>query len=174
MTDKNLEVYLHGGAESRDEMSQLPDQVKRSLDEHLAQYESDPEGAHMWDPVVIGVPGGPVKTLVLGYTGRKSGKQLRTALQYYEMDGKVAVVASRGGTAENPVWYLNLEADPKCDVQIARRKFSAIARTAKADERPRWWDLIVEEQPVQAVYQTRTSRIIPVVILDPAGADQQA
>ena len=98
---------------------------------------------------------------------QKSGRTLHTVLQYYKLDGKVAVVASRGGTAQNPTWYENLVANPECDVRIARVRHRAVARTAQGDERTRWWELITREQPVQREYQARTSRVIPVVILDP-------
>ena len=151
----------------RDALDELPDEVKGGNDAHTQLYRTDPEAAHYWDPIVVGVPGGPVATLLLTYTGRKSGKSLSTALQYYRFEGKVAVVGSRGGTIDHPMWYLNLLADPNCHVQIVRDGFDAVARTATGDERRRWWQHVVETQPIQAEYQGRTSREIPVVILDP-------
>lgn len=63
--------------------------------------------------------GGPVTCLLLEYHGKKSGRTLHTVLQYYKLDGKVAVVASRGGTAQNPTWYENTVANPECDVRMA-------------------------------------------------------
>jgi hypothetical protein len=77
------------------ELQALPDDVQAILDAHKLQYQTDPAGARMWDPIVMGVPGGPVKCLLLTYTGRKSGKTLQTVLQYYDLGDKVAVVGSR-------------------------------------------------------------------------------
>jgi len=161
-----MDEYLNNGAAQRDELGTLPDQVQTSLAEHRDLYRRDPEAAHFWDPIVIGVEGGPVKTLLLTYTGRKTGRSLDTALQYFELDGALAIVASRGGTIDHPEWFKNLEHQPRCRVQVGRFGSAARARVADQEERARWWPLIVKEQPVQAVYASRTSREIPVVILD--------
>lgn len=149
-----------------DELTVLPDQVVKELEAHKDLYLTDPEKAHYWDPVVIGVPGGPVPCLLVEYTGRKSGKRLSMAIQYYRREGHVFIVASKGGTAEHPLWYLNLLENPNCTVHIASDKFEARARLATAEERTRWWPSIEEEQPMQKIYQSRTSREIPVVVLD--------
>jgi deazaflavin-dependent oxidoreductase (nitroreductase family) len=147
-------------------LEKLPDEVQRELQAHLDQYLRDPEKAHLWDPVVIGVPGGPVKTLLLTCVGRKSGRTLHTVLQYYKLDGQVAIVASRGGTIDHPSWYLNLLAHPGCTVQIAKASSPATTRTVHGEERARWWASITKEQPIQLIYQTRTERVIPVVVFD--------
>ena len=151
----------------KDELQALPDNVVRALAAHLEQYKKDPVAAHYWDPICIGVPGGPVASLLLVHTGRKSGKPLECILQYYRRGKEVAVVGSRGGTAEHPHWYLNLVAHPECTVQIAAERFRAQARTVTGPERGPWWDFVVKEQPIQREYQTRTSREIPVIVLDP-------
>lgn len=151
---------------SSDRLDDLPDSVKRELGVHLQQYLTDPERAHLWDPIVIGVPGGPVQTLLLTFIGRKSGKTLHAVLQYYKRGNQTAIVASRGGTTEHPSWYLNLVANPNCTVQIGKYAAPARIRTVEGDERARWWQLITEEQPVQLQYQARTDRIIPVVVLE--------
>jgi deazaflavin-dependent oxidoreductase (nitroreductase family) len=149
-----------------DELTALPDGVQAELEAHRQLYITDPVAAHMWDPVVIGVPGGPVKCLLLSYKGRKSGRELNTSLQYYELDGKLAIVASRGGTAEHPVWYLNLLAEPRCHIQVGAEGRDAIARTVTGAERAKWWAAITAEQPVQLEYQARTTREIPIVVMD--------
>jgi len=153
--------YRNSGA-----LEKLPGEVKRELQAHLEQYLRDPEQAHLWDPVVIGVPGGLVKTLLLTCVGRKSGRALHTVLQYYKMDGKIAIVASRGGTIDHPSWYLNLLTQPRCAVQIAKAFSPAMTRTVHGEERARWWTSITKEQPVQLTYQARTERTIPVVLLE--------
>lgn len=149
-----------------DEFKVLPEKVQEELEKHRQLYLTDPEAAHYWDPIAIGTPGGPVKTLLLHHAGRKTGRALNTALQYYEMDGQIAIVASRGGTEEHPAWYLNLLANQDCHVQIGAQSFTARARTVSDAERSKWWPFITSEQPAQTEYQSRTSRVIPVVVLE--------
>jgi len=148
------------------ELVALPDEVKQKLDEHLQLYQKDPVGAHYWDPIVIGVPGGPVKCLMLTYTGRKSGKQLQTVLQYYILDGKPAVVGTRGGSVDHPLWYLNLVETPECEIQMGADHRKVTARTLNDEERAKYWPQITTEQPEYLVYEKRTTRLIPVVVFD--------
>jgi deazaflavin-dependent oxidoreductase (nitroreductase family) len=83
-------------------------------------------------------------------------------------DGEVLVViASYGGRDRHPAWYLNLVAEPEVLVQVARAKFNARARTASDKERAWWWPRVVEAYGDYAVYQARTDRVIPVVMLEP-------
>jgi deazaflavin-dependent oxidoreductase (nitroreductase family) len=165
MDNEQLGTYLNPSAKVN-ELQQLPEVIQKALDDHCELYKRDPEAAHIWDPIVIGVPGGPVKNLMLTYTGRKTGRTLHTVLQYYEREGKYAVIGSRGGTEGHPAWYLNLLSHPRCEIQVARQHFHAVARTLGDDDHARWWPSIVAEQPQQAVYQARTSRRIPIVVLD--------
>lgn len=164
MSDDRLSKYTATDTKLND-LKALPDEVQAQLNAHLELYKKDPEGAHYWDASVVNAPG-IVKCLMLTYTGRKSGRTLQTVLQYYEKDGVVAVVASRGGTEEHPVWYRNLLENADCEVQIARRRYRGRARTIEGPGRPDWWAFVVSEQPVQAVYQARTARQIPIVALD--------
>ncbi len=142
---------------------------RRQIALHHELYRRDPAQAHFWDPIVIGVPGGPVACLLLHFLGRKSGHRLDAILQYYALDDQLAIVASKGGMANHPVWYLNLLANPECEVQIGLQRFQARARTVTGDERARWWSSITREQPIQLDYQRRTTRCIPVVVLERAG-----
>lgn len=150
----------------KDELLALPDEVKGELQKHLEFYQRDPVAAHYWDPICIGVPGGPVKCLMLTYTGRKSGKKLQTVLQYYVLDGKYAVVGTRGGSVDHPLWYLNLVETPECEIQVGGEHRKAVARTLDAAERAKYWPQITAEQPEYLVYEQRTSRLIPVVVFD--------
>src|SRR5690606_18986555 len=99
-----------------DRMKRLPAEVEKHLAAHVALYRSDPERAHMWDSSVIGVPG-PVRALLLRTKGRKSGDDRYVTLQYFRPHGLYVVVGSKGGVAEHPAWFLNLQADPHCDIQ---------------------------------------------------------
>jgi deazaflavin-dependent oxidoreductase (nitroreductase family) len=162
----DLDLFMKKVPAKKNELEGLPDEVMRELNAHRDLYVKDPEAAHIWDPIVIGVEGGPVRNLLLTYTGRKSGRKLQTVLQYYTYFGKYAIVASRGGTVDHPFWYKNLVENPECKIQVASFASTATARTLEGDERANWWPLITKEQPEQIKYQTRTTRIIPVVVLD--------
>lgn len=111
---------------------------------------------------------GKAPILLLTTTGRRSGEP-RTAPLLFLQDGQqLAIVASFGGHPTHPVWYLNLEANPEVHVQVGRDRFAATARTASAEERRRLWPLFVEMYPGYAGYQEKTSREIPVVVLERA------
>ncbi|MGR8949532.1 MAG: nitroreductase/quinone reductase family protein [Gammaproteobacteria bacterium] len=144
----------------------FPPEVIQAFVDHEEQYLSDPEAAHMWDPIVIGVPGGPVPCLLLFHTGRKSGKQLKSVLQYYQRNDQIAIVASKGGAPSHPAWYLNLIAEPQCEVWIGTHKTPARARLVTASERAFWWPEIKAEQPAQVGYEKSTEREIPILILE--------
>jgi deazaflavin-dependent oxidoreductase (nitroreductase family) len=105
--------------------------------------------------------------LLLTTKGRHSGSSHTVPLLYLR-DGEVLVViASYGGRDRHPAWYLNLVAEPEVLVQVARAKFNARARTASDKERAWWWPRVVEAYGDYAVYQARTDRVIPVVMLEP-------
>lgn len=144
----------------------LPEAVRREIAAHHQLYASDPEAAHLWDPGVIGVPGGPVACLLLHHVGRKSSRLLNSILQYYRHEDEIVIVGSKGGLPQHPVWYLNLLAQPACEVQIGNFRAPAVARTLSGAERAVWWQRVTEEQPVQLEYQARTTREIPLIVLD--------
>jgi deazaflavin-dependent oxidoreductase (nitroreductase family) len=125
---------------------------------HIKRYvETDGAEGHEWR----GVP-----TLLLTTTGRTSGLRRRTALIYGRDGDRVVVVASKGGSPDNPLWFGNLVADPSVDVQIGAEKFTATARPATAQERPGLWQLMTGIWPAYDEYQTKTDREIPVVVLE--------
>jgi deazaflavin-dependent oxidoreductase (nitroreductase family) len=65
------------------------------------------------------------------------------------------------------LWYLNLRANPQADIQVKAETFSVAARTASAAEKPRLWKIVTDVWPNYDVYQSRTDREIPVVVLSP-------
>ena len=77
------------------------------------------------------------------------------------------MVASKGGADEPPSWYLNLVANPDVRVQVKGDKFAARARTATPEEKPEMWRQMAEVWPAYDDYQKKTSREIPVVVLEP-------
>jgi F420H(2)-dependent quinone reductase len=100
--------------------------------------------------------------------GRKT-QQLRTVPLIYLEDGRdVVIVASKGGMDDHPLWYLNLKANPDAEVEIGTTRSRVRARTASAAEKARLWPRLVEIYPDYADYQARTTRDIPVIILEPA------
>ena len=135
---------------------------------HIELYRKDPEKAHMWDSTAGGGPG-VLPTLLLTTTGRKTGERRDAPLIYGESDGNYVVVASRGGTPTHPVWFLNLEADPECELQVGRKHLRARARVAAGAERERLWKQMAEIYPPYDAYQKNASgsRTIPVVVLEP-------
>jgi len=106
-------------------------------------------------------------TLLLTTKGRRSGQARRTPLIYGRDGDRFVVVASKGGADEAPDWYRNLVADPHVRVQVEDRVFDATARTAGSTEKPALWDLMAGIWPDYNEYQTKTSREIPVVVLEP-------
>jgi deazaflavin-dependent oxidoreductase (nitroreductase family) len=130
-------------------------------DEHVRRYrETDGAVGYEWN----GAP-----TLLLTTTGRRSGDQ-RTSPLIFSRDGDdLLVVASVGGSPRHPAWYLNLQADPHASVQVRGDRFDVVARTASPEEKPRLWQIVNGVWPNYDVYQSRTDRNIPVVVLTPVG-----
>jgi deazaflavin-dependent oxidoreductase (nitroreductase family) len=125
---------------------------------HVRRYvETDGRSGHRWNGR---------QTLLLTTRGRRSGRLRRTALIYGRDGDRYLVVASNGGARRHPLWYLNLTAEPEVQVQVGADRFRARARTADAGEKPRLWRLMAEIWPDYDRYQQRTSRDIPVVILE--------
>ncbi len=126
--------------------------------EHTRQYvETNGEEGHLWR----GVP-----TLLLTTLGRRSGELRRTALIYGHDGDHFLVVASKGGAEDHPLWYYNLLEQPEVEVQVGGKRFQARARPATSDEKPRLWKSMTAIWPAYDEYQTKTSREIPVVILE--------
>ena len=128
------------------------------VDDHVRRYlDSNGEDGHFWN----GVP-----TLLLTTTGRKSGRSFTTPLIYGRYGDSYVIVASKGGAPRHPDWYMNLSDNPEVGVQVAADRFTARARTAGPDEKPEVWATMAEIWPPYDEYQERTSRVIPVVILE--------
>jgi deazaflavin-dependent oxidoreductase (nitroreductase family) len=130
-------------------------------DEHIRRYrETGGKVGHIWRR--------GSKVLLLTTTGRKTGDQTTSPL-IYESDGdRYVIIASKGGAPEHPGWYLNLEKNPGVKLQVEDDVFSAKAHTAEGAERERLWNLAARQWPDYDVYQTKTDREIPVVVLERA------
>jgi F420H(2)-dependent quinone reductase len=112
------------------------------------------------------VKGAPV--LLLDHVGRKSGVKRTTALLYLVDGADLVIVASRGGSDAMPAWWLNLQANGSTTVQVGPDRRSVVARQATPEEKAALWPRLVQMYSDYAVYQTRTTREIPVIILSPA------
>ena len=104
--------------------------------------------------------------IVMTSVGAKTGKLRKTALMRVEHDGEYAVVASRGGSAKNPVWYYNLKANPHVELQDGATTRDYRAREITGDEKATWWKRALEVWPAYEGYQQKTSRQIPVFVLE--------
>jgi deazaflavin-dependent oxidoreductase (nitroreductase family) len=110
--------------------------------------------------------------LLLTTKGAKT-KQLRVNPLVYTRDGgRYVIIASKGGYPSNPDWYHNLVANPEVTVEVDGLKFVAQAIVVHGDERMRLFDAQAAIMPNFAEYQTKTTREIPVVVLEPIGAPQ--
>ncbi len=128
---------------------------------HVAAYrETDGERGYIWN-------GAPI--LLLTTKGRKSGEPRTIAIIFTQVGDAQVLIASKGGSPTHPLWYLNIEADPEVEVQIKGERFAARARTAEGEERERLWAEAVAGWPNYDVYQSRTTRRIPVVVLERKG-----
>jgi deazaflavin-dependent oxidoreductase (nitroreductase family) len=105
--------------------------------------------------------------LLLHHTGAKSGTERVNPLAYQDLGGgAVAVFGSKGGAPTNPDWYHNLIANPEAKVEIGTETFDVTARVPHGQERDRIWERQKELVPAFADYETKTSRRIPVVVLE--------
>lgn len=128
-------------------------------DEHVARYrETNGEEGYLWNGATA---------LLLTTTGRKSGLERTAPLIFAAHGDDYLVVASMGGAPMHPQWYLNIEADPQAKIQVKGDVIDVVARTATPDERPALWAVVNEQWPNYDVYQSRTDREIPVVVLTP-------
>jgi len=111
-------------------------------------------------------PGVP-PTLLLDHVGAKSGVKRTTPLVYTDDAPDLVLVASKGGHPRNPAWFHNLRAHPDTTVQIGSERRPVRARIATAEERDRLWPKVVDTYSGYQDYQDRTTRQIPLVILEP-------
>jgi deazaflavin-dependent oxidoreductase (nitroreductase family) len=106
--------------------------------------------------------------LKLTTTGRKSGQKRSTMLTAPLVEGdNVILVASFGGDDRDPMWYSNLVADPSVEIVMNGSSKTMQARVAEGDERTRLWETLTVDHANYAGYQRKTSRQIPVVVLEP-------
>ncbi|MDQ6782301.1 MAG: nitroreductase family deazaflavin-dependent oxidoreductase [Actinomycetota bacterium] len=107
-----------------------------------------------------------IPVVVVTSVGVKSGKLRKNPVMRVEHDGAYALVASKGGAPEHPVWYHNLVADPHVELQDEADRWDMIVRQVTGDERSAWWDRAVAVYPDYADYADKTNREIPVFVAE--------
>jgi deazaflavin-dependent oxidoreductase (nitroreductase family) len=113
-------------------------------------------GATIWNlPIVL-----------LTTTGRTTGKLRTTPLCALRTGEDFVVIASFGGLDRPPAWWLNLERNPIATLQIGHERVLVDARTTSGEERARLWSQVVARAPGYLNYERRTTRVIPVVVLE--------
>ena len=133
--------------------------------DQVEEYENS-DGAQGTTLRETGLP-----VVIVTNRGARSGKVRKTPVMRVEHDGRYAMVASKGGAPENPLWYYNVRADPQVELQDGPHKQDMVAREVSGDERAEWWQRAVAAYPPYAEYQQKTTRQIPVFVLEPATAD---
>jgi deazaflavin-dependent oxidoreductase (nitroreductase family) len=111
---------------------------------------------------------GALTCLLLTTRGAKSGLARTLPLVYGRDGDNLILVASKGGSPNHPAWYTNLSAHPDVVVQVGSKNLWMRARTATSAEKPRLWQLMTRQYRGYDGYQERTTRKIPIVILEPS------
>jgi deazaflavin-dependent oxidoreductase (nitroreductase family) len=113
--------------------------------------------------------GGPFEgapLLLLTSTGAKSGEERTTPVMFLPDGERMVIFASKAGAPTNPAWYHNLVANPTATVEVGTESFQAQARVASGEERAELYNRQAELRPQFADYAEKTTREIPVVVLE--------
>lgn len=116
--------------------------------------------------------GGPFEggtLLLLHHVGAKTGAARVNPLMYNRDRDRYVIFASKAGAPTNPAWYHNLLANPKTTIEVGTDTIDVVASEATGEERDRLYSTQAEQRPQFAEYQANTDRVIPVVVLTPAG-----
>ncbi|GAB2861708.1 nitroreductase family deazaflavin-dependent oxidoreductase [Actinocorallia aurea] len=110
----------------------------------------------------------PVPVCLVTVKGRKTGNPHTIPLLYLPDGENVIIVASQGGLPKNPIWYLNILANPEVTIQVRKDVRRMTARVATPVERAALWPKLVAQYADFDTYAARANREIPVVICTPA------
>jgi len=136
----------------------LPFRILGGLHRHVYRLTGGKVGAR-----IANLP-----VLLLTTTGRKSGRPRTQPLAYTRATEGYVVIASKGGAPQHPLWYLNLRANPLAEVTVGRETQKVRAREAKGEEREQLWRQLANVYSGYDRYARKTSRRIPVIVLEPA------
>lgn len=118
-----------------------------------------------------GKVGGPFQgapMILVTHKGAKSGKEYTTPLVYSKDGDAVVIIASKAGAPDDPQWYRNMVVNPDVTVEIGTETYAARARVAEGAERDRLYAAQAAMMPNFDEYAAKTSRVIPVIVLDRA------
>lgn len=113
----------------------------------------------------------PQVLITLTTTGRKTGEARSVPLFAFDDGERLVIVGSRGGSAKEPAWAANLRADPRASVSRNDQAWTVRAYEAGGEERDRLWQLVSAAFPLYESYRQRTTRTIPVFVLEPSASD---
>jgi deazaflavin-dependent oxidoreductase (nitroreductase family) len=105
--------------------------------------------------------------LLLHTKGAKSGQERINPVACIRDGDRLAVIASKGGAPTHPDWYYNVVANPQVTVEVGTEKFQAVAKVAEEPERTRLYEKMVGMMPGFDDYRRKTTRVIPVIVLEP-------
>jgi len=144
------------------ERGELPEWIA----EHLRIYqESGGSEGHLWDSTFAGGKG-LLPCLLLHSVGRRSGRTVVHPLIYGQHGDAYVIVGSKGGADTQPGWYFNLMHDPVTTIQVGPEEMQVRARLLEGAEREQIWTQMVELFPPYANYQAKTTRQIPLFLLE--------
>jgi deazaflavin-dependent oxidoreductase (nitroreductase family) len=115
----------------------------------------------------VGAPFEGMSLLLLHSTRAKSGEERVHPVVYNDLDGRYAIFASMAGGPKNPAWYHNLVAHPDVSIEIGTETVNVTARVTEGDERSSIWEPWKTAVPTFVEYEQKTSREIPVIVLEP-------
>lgn len=104
--------------------------------------------------------------LLLTTTGAKSGRSLTLPVAYTRDGDRIVIIASKAGAPKNPAWYHNLIAHPTATVELGSERFQVRASATSGEERDRLFNNQAHLLPAFAEYQKKTTRVIPVFVLE--------
>jgi deazaflavin-dependent oxidoreductase (nitroreductase family) len=117
----------------------------------------------------VGGPFAGARMVLVHHVGARTGTERVAPLVYFpEPDGSMLIIASKGGAPTNPDWYHNLKANPKFDVEVGTETVPVTAEEITGSDYEAKWAEIVAKAPGFGEYQTKTTRVIPLVRLTPA------
>ncbi|WP_393060717.1 nitroreductase family deazaflavin-dependent oxidoreductase [Streptomyces sp. LN549] len=109
------------------------------------------------------------RLLLLTTTGARSGEPRTNPLGKVEVEGRTVVVGSMFGAPKHPDWFHNIRKNPKVTVEVGTETYEAVATVPQGGERDRLFEKVVEVAPGYGEYQAKTTRVIPVVVLERVG-----
>ncbi|MGD9598388.1 MAG: nitroreductase/quinone reductase family protein [Steroidobacteraceae bacterium] len=140
------------------------DLIRSDAHADVEAYLANPAGRASGKTAQGGFP-----TLLLTTVGRKSGEKRTTPAVFMRSGANLVVVGSLAGYDQDPAWVLNLNANPKCELQLDFDRYTATSRDATGEERKAMWPQLVKTFPAWGYFQMQTERPFPIKILTPTG-----